>query len=391
MTTRQLAADLDPIAPLSSATPESATPDLATPDLGRSVARTHGSSAVELELLPIDVSGLTAWESVWRELECRTTNDSVYTSYDWLRAWVEVYKPRKLMLAHVVEPDDGSTASLGLIEVDRIGGWRFAGGLVSPRRAPLCAAGRREAVWKALATWLHAHPRAWSTIEACEVGEAAQEIPGARLEARITPCLTLPDSFDDHLASLSAKQRHEVRRRLRRTQEAGVEVHRVPSEAVESALADLLRLHHRRADVKGMNTNLDGRLVQMLREISTSNSIELYVFEVLSKGERVGVSVELAYGGVSYPYVLGWEPQTSNLAPGILLALNAITASLQEGLRAIDLGPGDQDYKLALGFRPESRLVLEATNPSPWGHALRAAGTTYARFRARSAGLATSR
>jgi CelD/BcsL family acetyltransferase involved in cellulose biosynthesis len=386
VTSRQLTADLNPIA-LPSSVPLSS----ATLELGRPIAPTHGPSAVKLELLPIDLSGLTAWERAWRELECRAINDSVYTSYDWLRAWVEVYKPRKLLLAHAIEPGDGSTVSLGLIEVDRIGGWRFAGGLVSPRRAPLCAAGRREAVWKALATWLHARPRVWSTIEACEVGEAASEIPGAHLETRITPCLTLPSSFEDHLASLSAKQRHEVRRRLRRTQEAGVEVHRVPDEAVEGALADLLRLHHRRADVKGMSTNLDGRLVQMLKEVSTSSSIELHIFEVLSKEERVGVSVDLAYGGVSYPYVLGWEPQTSNLAPGILLALNAITASLQEGLRAIDLGPGDQNYKLALGFVPEGRFVLEATNPSPWGHALRAAGTTYASLRSRSARLATSR
>ncbi|HTA98482.1 MAG TPA: GNAT family N-acetyltransferase [Solirubrobacteraceae bacterium] len=381
VTTRQLAAELSPIVPSSSATLEH----------GRPIADTCGSPPVKLELLPIDVSGLAAWEEEWRELEHKATDNSVYTSYDWLQAWAKIYKPRKLLLAHAVEPDDGTTASLGLIEVDRVGGWRFAGGLISPCRAPLCAAGRGEAVWRALAAWLQANPRAWSTVEACEVGETAQAIPGARLETRITPCLTLPSSFDDHLASLSAKQRHEARRRLRRTQEAGVEVSRVPSGAVDGALADLLRLHHRRADIKGMNTNLDGRLVQMLRGISTSSSIELRVFEVLSKGERVGVSVDLAYGGVSYPYVLGWDPRTSNLAPGILLALNAITASLQEGLHAIDLGPGDQTYKLALGFVPESRFVLEATNPSPWGHALRAAGTTYARLRSRSTRLVTSR
>jgi CelD/BcsL family acetyltransferase involved in cellulose biosynthesis len=366
-------------------------PAIETPEPKRPIARAHGFSPVKLELLPIDVSELATWEQDWRELERRTANDCVYTCYDWLRAWAEIYKPRKLLLAHATEPDDTGTVSLGLIEVDRVGGWRFAGGLVSPRRAPLCAAGHREAVWKELVRWLHAHPRAWSTVEASEVGDAAREIPGARLETRITPCLTLPSSFDDHLASLSAKQRHEIRRRLRRTQEAGVEVRRVPNEAVEGALADLLYLHRRRADVKGMNTNLDERLVQMLRDVSTSSSIELYVFEVLSKGERIGVSVDLAYAGVSYPYVLGWEPQTSSLAPGILLALNTITASLQEGLRAIDLGPGDQNYKLALGFIPESRFVLEATNPSPWGHALRAAGTTYARLRSRSAGLAISR
>lgn len=333
--------------------------------------------SLELELLPVDIESLAGWEDEWRQLEQRSPNASPYTTYDWLHAWASVYQPRNLHVARAVTADDGATAALGLIEVDRIRGWRFAGGVITPHRAPLCADGREDGVWNALAVWLRTNPRAWSTLEASGVGQAAQALPGARLWDSAVPCLAVPDSFEAYLASMPSRRRQEIRRRLRRTQEAGVEVRQVPADATESALADFLRLCERRADIK----KGDKLLVQLLERVDTCSSIELHVFEVLSEQKRIGISLELVHSEVSYPYNLAWEPDASRLAPGILMALNAVTYAIAHGLRTINLGPGEQTYKLELGFIPETRLMLHAINPSAWGRALRTVGSAYQRLR----------
>jgi CelD/BcsL family acetyltransferase involved in cellulose biosynthesis len=340
---------------------------------------------VKLELIPVAIEQLGEWEDEWRALELSSGNTNVYLAYDWLRAWAEVYRPRRLLLARALKAGDGGTAMLGLIEIDRIKGWHFAGGSSSACRAPLCAVGSEQVVWKALADWLHAHPRAWSTLDASEVGQAAELAPGAQLQIRYSACLSLPDSFDAYLMSLTSKQRNTFRKRLRRGEEEGVTVQRVPTHKRDGAISDFLHLHRIRASAKGeRHANVDERLGQLLSKIAACSTIELSLFDLHYEGRRVAVNVRLGYGGVLFPYNLGWDPAAAHLAPGILLALGAVADALEQGVRTIDLGPGEQDYKLALGCVPQARLTLHASNASLWGRGLRATGSAYRRLRAPS-------
>jgi CelD/BcsL family acetyltransferase involved in cellulose biosynthesis len=349
---------------------------------------------LELELLPVRVEDLSRWEQEWRELEQRSGNVNVYRSYDWLRSWAEVYQPRKLLLTRAVQTDAKVTVALGLVEVDRVRGWRFAGGTVSACRAPLCAAGIEDQLWEALARWLHTRPRAWSTLEASEVSGSAEALPGARLDRESTSCLSTPDSFDAYSATLTSKQRTEMRRRIRQAEAAGIKVEPVPAEEITAAIADFLRLHRQRALIKGeRHASIDERLGRLLEKVADARSIDLSLFEIRRDGRRIAISVQLGYGTVAYPYNLGWEPEVSRLAPGILLGVSAVTDAIAREVHVIDMGPGAQSYKLALGFQPQERLTVTAVNPSAWGIALRAAGEAYARLRGRSgsAGVESSR
>lgn len=333
----------------------------------------------QFTLVPVDLESFSSWRDRWQDLERRAKTVSVYTTFDWLFAWASVYQPRKLVLAHMVRPADGSTLALGLIEVDRLRGWRFAGGAPTLCRAPLCADGYEQDAWTALGAWLRSRPRAWSTLEASGVDQGAVGLPGASLSLseHPTPCLSVPESFEAYLASLSGKRRHEIRRRLRRTQEAGVEVGAVTQSAAQGAFSDFLRMSKSGANA----SSKDERLVGLLECVHKCRSVELNLFEVRSEDVRIGVSIDLVHGDVSYPYNLAWEPDTSHLAPGILLTLNTVSYAIERKLRLIDLGPGEQTYKLALGFTPQTRFALHAVNRSTWGLLPTAAGNAYRRLR----------
>jgi CelD/BcsL family acetyltransferase involved in cellulose biosynthesis len=337
---------------------------------------------VNIELQPIEVAGLAVLEREWRELEGRATSDSIYTSFDWLRAWAEVYRPRRLVAMRAVDTDDNRTAALGLIEIDRVREWRFAGGAQTPRRAPLCANGYEDAVWKALGKWLRSHPHAWSTLHAAELGPGAEALPHARMQVRHTPCRSLPDSFDSYLASLTSKRRGDARRRLRLIDQVGIEIREVMPGELERAIEDFIRLHHRRADTKReTRLNLDNRLDKLLMRIQGAASLDLTVFEMRHCDERIGLNVVLERGGIVYLYSHGWDPAAARFAPGIVMALETIRYAIDRGMLTIDMGPGEQRYKLDLGFTPDPRLMLEAYNPLGWARALRIAADAYARLR----------
>jgi CelD/BcsL family acetyltransferase involved in cellulose biosynthesis len=352
------------------------------PTSSRATSAIPAVAALGLSLLEVDSASLAAWREAWRGLEQRSSDTSPFTTYDWVQAWVETYRPQRLLLAHVVERSGGSTVALGLFEVSRLREWSFAGGEVTPRRSLLCASGYADAAWRALAQWLQANPRAWSTLDAREVAEVAAGVPGARLTATRTPCLALPDSFESYLASLPSKRRSDLRRRLRLTEQAGVEVRRVPEQEMERAIADFLRLHEQRASAKAEHhANVDDRLGRLLAQVCASETIDLSVLEIRQDEITVATNVCLEHAGVLYPYSHGWDPRGARLAPGIVMALDFIRDASSRGLSRIDLGPGEQDYKAALGAVPSRRLTLQASNPAIWARTVRSAYATYERLR----------
>jgi CelD/BcsL family acetyltransferase involved in cellulose biosynthesis len=235
-------------------------------------------------------------------------------------------------------------------------------------------------MWNGLAAWLQANRRAWTTLEAHEVAPAAAVVRRSNLSEQTVPCLAVPDSFDDYLSSLSSRRRHEVRRRLARSEEAGIKVREVGPGSVESALADFVHLYERRGAVVG-RSRVHERLVALLSRFTADSPVELHVFEVTDGRARLGVSLDLLHKDGYFPYSLAWSPEAAHLAPGILLTINVIHYAISRGLRIIDLGPGGQSYKLALGFVPEARLTLRVVNGSLWSKAMIAGGALYGRFR----------
>jgi CelD/BcsL family acetyltransferase involved in cellulose biosynthesis len=105
------------------------------------------------------------------------------------------------------------------------------------------------------------------------------------------------------------------------------------------------------------------------------------VFEIRHDDIPVAINIRLEHQGVIYPYSHGWDPRDARLAPGIVMALDFIRDATSRGLRSIDMGPGEQDYKLALGATPSKRLTLHAENRAIWARGVRVACTIYQRLR----------
>jgi CelD/BcsL family acetyltransferase involved in cellulose biosynthesis len=339
-------------------------------------------TVLKLTVDAIAASEIEYLASDWRELELRARDVNLYLTFDWLSAWTAVYEPKRLLLIRIVADSD-ETVALGLVELSRLRGWRFAGDPVTSCRSLLCAPGYEDAAWRALAKWLEENPFAWSTLEASEVPRSAELLPGARLSAKVTPMLATPESWDSYLTSLSSKRRADVRRRLRLlAHSANLEVRETSASDLDDALDDFLRLHHLRTDFKGeRHPDIDRRLTRLLAVLASHGSIRVSLVEMRCAGSRAAVRISLEHQRVLYLYNHGWDPELASLAPGILLALNSVEEATERKLRVIDMGVGEQSYKMSLGGVAEIRFALEAHNPRTWARVVRSAYATYARVR----------
>jgi len=338
-------------------------------------------------MVSAETGGLATHEPSWRELE-RAGAGTPYVAFDWLEAWVEVYRPDTL-LAVTIGEDGGGTLAVGLLERGAGGRWAFAGYPVSSHRGLLCAAGNEAAAWQALSDWLRSERRLWAILDAEGVSADASILPGAKLERVGVPGIDLPDSFDAYLAERSPGTRKGLKQKLRRLEGAEGSVREAQDR--RAAMRDFLALHRERARRKNeRHPQMDERLLALLERLAASHAVALRPFELVVDGRRLGVSLRLDYAGTAYFYNAGIDPDAGRLSPGVTLELLSIRDAIDRGLRRFDLGAGEYRYKTDLGGVAEDRYRAVAASPSLRGGAVALGGRAYRRSRAALAPLRRS-
>ncbi len=179
----------------------------------------------------------------------------------------------------------------------------------------------------------------------------------------VAPRLELPETWDDYISSLRKKDRHELRRKLRRLEAAG-EIRHVELTSpvdVESAMSDFVRLHRMSTPEKNefMTSERERFFVKIAIEMAGEGSTRLCFLEV--DGVREATSLSFVSGKVRYLYNSGYDPARSKLSVGLLNHALAIKTSIEEGHRVFDFMRGNESYKYHLGGIDREIYALTAT------------------------------
>lgn len=185
----------------------------------------------------------------------------------------------------------------------------------------------------------------------------------------VAPRLQLSDSWDEYLAGLRKKDRHELRRKLRRLEAAGDvrQVELTRPDDIEAAMDDFIALHRMSTADKTEFMTFDRE--QFFRRVAVdlakddSTRLSFLVID----GERVATSLSFVCKGVRYLYNSGYNPAYSKLAVGLLNHALTIKSSISEGLRVFDFMRGDESYKYHLGGIDREVFALTATRPTSSG------------------------
>jgi CelD/BcsL family acetyltransferase involved in cellulose biosynthesis len=181
----------------------------------------------------------------------------------------------------------------------------------------------------------------------------------------VCPVAILPvgGSMDDYLATLGKKERHEIRRKVRRAEASG------PIELTDAAdpLAELdlfIDLHQRRWGADGLfPPTLGGDqsrvFIRRLFELfGADGPLRLTFLSVGGRRIAAGIHFQTA-DGILY-YNAGVDPDARDLSPGVVMVYAYVQRALADGLRRMDFLRGDEPYKYEWGSvdEPIQRLLV---------------------------------
>lgn len=183
------------------------------------------------------------------------------------------------------------------------------------------------------------------------------------IQEDVSPILALPSSWEDYLALLSKKDRHELRRKLRRLErQDSYSWYSVNGAAsLEGTLTDFFNLMRDSREEKAMflTSQRERYFKQMVDKLARAKVVKLFFMEI--SGERVASALCFDFGNVRYLYNSGFNPSYSSLSVGLLLKAMCIRQAIEEGMTYFDFLRGDEPYKYDLGAKnvPLFALVIQ--------------------------------
>jgi len=163
--------------------------------------------------------------------------------------------------------------------------------------------------------------------------------------------LDLPSTWDEYLAILSKKQRHEVRRKLRRLWEAGNVEHRCVEvgREVEDYLDIFLKLFSLSRDEKAsfMNPKMESFFRSLAKAMAEIGLLRLGIIQL----DKVPVAMTMGfdYNDSHYLYNSAYDPQFNYLSVGLLCKVLCLKESIEKGRKKWDFLKGGEPYKYQLG------------------------------------------
>ena len=179
----------------------------------------------------------------------------------------------------------------------------------------------------------------------------------------VTSGVALPANWDDYLANLNKKDRHELRRKLRRmdTQTDWRWYCLTDVDQVEERLGDfisLMRLSRTDKD-EYMTPEREKFFYSIARRMAQLGQLKLYFLEL--EGEAVATSLCFDYGPSRLLYNSGYNPEYGYYSVGLLLNAMCLKDAIDQGMAYFDFLRGPEPYKAHLGGQQRSLFKMVVT------------------------------
>jgi CelD/BcsL family acetyltransferase involved in cellulose biosynthesis len=184
----------------------------------------------------------------------------------------------------------------------------------------------------------------------------------------VCPVVRLPAgaSMDDYLATLGKKERHEIRRKVRRAEAAGGMYLEEPSDPL-AELEAFVDLHQKKWGAAGLFPDTPGGeqsrvFFRRLFELGGSEGPDLTFLTVAGRRIAAAVHFETADGYLYYN--AGVDPDARDLSPGVLMVFALTERALAAGKVRVDFMRGNESYKYEWGAEDEpiQRILIRRRN-----------------------------
>lgn len=314
------------------------------------------------------ISGSRAFEQLapeWDALVDRAMTATPFQRVAYQRAWWQHLGPGELFTI-AVSGDRGELCAIGCFYL--LDGLLYFNGCVEESDyldliAPAAAA---PELWETVFDILEsAEFPQWNGLSLCNIPELSPSreiLPGIAARRgyhfqteiqEVCPVIDLPETFEAYLLTLDKKQRHEIRRKMRRASAAAVEIVSVTErEQLEAAVEEFLRLLQLSTTEKEEWLNAERRAVfhDVAAAALADGTLQLLF---LQRGGKNGAALfNFDYNGRIWVYNSGMDiVEFGQLSPGVVLTAGAIDMAIKAGREVFDFLRGNEEYKYRFGAR----------------------------------------
>jgi len=289
--------------------------------------------------------------------------------------WEEFGQELDGVLLAFAEEDEGQ---VGAVAFERTGTTlRFLGGTevtdyLGPVALPATQAAVATELFAALdrvGSWSDAdlrglpEDRAWLSLlaEAAASRGYAPEI--VEDQNGVAPFLEIPGSYDEYLANLPSKLRHEIKRKARKLEtEAGPwHICLATAEDLEPSLDVFVDMHRTSEGPKGVFMQPGMEIFfRRLGEAFLPRGIFNLTFIELDGHRKLAGTIGFRFEGTYSLYNSAFDRSFEGVSPGMVLVAEDIRIAVEAGCGAFDLLKGDYAYKYRFGAVPRAikRLLV---------------------------------
>jgi CelD/BcsL family acetyltransferase involved in cellulose biosynthesis len=319
--------------------------------------------------------------SEWDELLTDSAANQIFLTSEWQSTWWEAYQPGQLRVL-VVREEGGRWMGLAP--------W-FIGTSPDGRRTMrtigcvdvtdyldiVARHGHEPEVFEAIAGWVAAHTDAFDEILLCNIPETSLALKGLPAAVRahglastvrlqeVCPIVTLPDTFASYLDGLDKKNRHELRRKLRRAADEAAWYIVGPEHDLVEELAHFMALMAASSEQKAafLRDAENRRFFELMVPLMAGRGWLQLAFLTV-RGERAAAYLNFTYDRRVLVYNSGLAPLAyGHLSPGIVLLSRLIEHAIEGGYHTFDFLRGDEPYKYDMGGRDTGVYQLMITAP----------------------------
>lgn len=317
----------------------------------------------------------------WNTLVRAGRFDNLFMTWEWQTTWWRHLGAGELYVLEV--RDDGELVGIVPLYLETSPEERrfnLVGCIeVSDYLDVIAPEGAEEMVLEALVEFLaSADAPSWDVMDLCnlpEVSRTHQVLPALaarrglgvhRMLEDVSPVIRLPETWDAYLALLSKKDRHEIRRKIRRLQRgASYRWWRVESaDELSAAMDTFLTLH--RASSPDKHAFMDEEMARFFRAVAKvlheQGWLWLSLLEV--DGEPAAGLLSFDYANRIWVYNSGFDPRFMRISPGVVSKAFAIRDAIEAGRSEFDFMQGGEEYKYRFGAQ-DTEIIRVLLRPRP--------------------------
>jgi CelD/BcsL family acetyltransferase involved in cellulose biosynthesis len=309
-------------------------------------------------------------ESTWNALAAESIIDTPFSRHEYLSEWWKTlgggeWNSAELVLVSATENDQLiGIAPLFIADYDGQRALMLVGSIeISDYLDLIVRLDDHARFLSGLLDFLTSSADDWSALDWYNLPDSSPTLAALKAESekrgwnhheeiyRPTPRITLNGSFEEYLSRLEKKQRHEIRRKMRRAAESekNVRFHVIDSTSdIESEMNAFF-------DLMVQDPNKEEFLHPEMREqmsVTIRNAFErgyLWLAFLEVNGDKAAASLNFDYKNKLWGYNSGVGREHMELSPGWVLLAHVIQWCYENGRSEFDFMRGDEEYKYRFG------------------------------------------